>query len=201
MQSVLSSSFYCQSDVVSLAKELVGCKLETRINGCTASGIITETEAYAHAGDQACHAHLGRRTKTNAAMYEVGGTAYVYLCYGIHHLFNVVTNLAGTPDAVLIRAIQPLEGIETMQKRRKYPKNRYTLSTGPGNLTQALGISQSHNLTSLTTGPLRIYKAQNSFEETNLLASPRVGIDYAGEDAFLPWRFRLKHTKWTSKPH
>src|ERR1700739_2187259 len=115
----LKRSFYLQEDVVLVAKDLLGKGLCTHINGKFTSGIITETEAYAGVFDKASHAFGGKRTPRNENMYARGGTLYVYLCYGIHHLFNVVTNNEDIPHAVLIRAIKPLEGIETILKRRK----------------------------------------------------------------------------------
>ncbi|MCS7004693.1 MAG: DNA-3-methyladenine glycosylase [Cytophagales bacterium] len=195
---VLPRNFYERNDVVLIAQELIGKTLCTLSEeGIFTSGMITETEAYCGATDKACHAYLNKKTKRTQVMFGKGGTAYVYLCYGIHALFNVVTNAEGFADAVLIRSIQPLEGIEIMKQRRKGAKG-YALTTGPGAVSAALGIKTSDYGTDLTL-PKRIWieDAPNvPLEE--LIISPRVGIEYAQEDALLPWRFRLK-TPWVSK--
>src|SRR5437868_7186154 len=139
----LKKSYYLQEDVVSLASDLLGKVICTRIKGRFVSGIITETEAYAGISDKASHAFGGRRTARTEQMYSAGGTAYVYLCYGMHHLFNIVTNVKDVPHAVLIRAIKPLEGIETILKRRKQKELAKNTSGGPGTVSQALGITTS----------------------------------------------------------
>jgi len=197
--TILPRSFYERPNVVQIATELVGKKLVTLDSqGVLTSGIITETEAYCGATDKACHAHLNRRTKRTEVMFGKGGTAYVYLCYGIHVLFNIVTNQEGFADAVLIRAIEPLEGIDIMQKRRGKVKG-YALTTGPGALTVALGIKQTDYGTDLAARQ-RIWVEDAPAIPTELLRiSSRVGIDYAGEDALLPWRFRLANNPWCSR--
>lgn len=196
MPSILSKAYYKHNDVVFLAKDLLGKQLSTCIDGVFTSGIITETEAYAGKGDKACHAHLGKFTKRTQVMYASGGVAYVYLCYGIHHLFNIVTNTQGNADAVLIRAIEPTDGIETMLKRRQKNKVDKTLTSGPGNLTQALGISKTHNEKSLESNEIWIEDKGVNIE--TIVETTRIGIDYAGEDALLPWRFYAKNSTYIS---
>lgn len=129
-----------REDVVQVARDLLGKVLYTKINGQLTAGIITETEAYAGVTDRASHAYNDRRTNRTEVMYARGGTAYVYLCYGIHHLFNVVTNKKDIPHAVLVRAIKPFKGVEIMLKRRKRLKADEKLCSGPGTVSQALGI-------------------------------------------------------------
>ena len=184
----LDRSFYMQHDVVRVARSLLGKVLATHFNGQRTSGIITETEAYAGTTDRASHAYGGRRTPRNEVMYRSGGTAYVYLCYGIHHLFNVVTHHQDIPHAVLIRAIHPLEGTSLMQERRR--PNRPTTG-GPGTLSMALGIRIAHNGADLTCGPIRIEDHGITFPERSIITGPRVGVDYAGADALLPYRSRI----------
>ncbi|MDR9374327.1 MAG: DNA-3-methyladenine glycosylase, partial [Schleiferiaceae bacterium] len=140
-QEPLPLSYFQQADVVALARDLLGRYLVTEIEGKRTVGRITETEAYAGYGDKACHAHMERKTKRNQIMYAAGGHAYVYLCYGIHHLFNIVTNREGQADAVLLRAVAPLEGIQHMLKRRGLEQPLPRLTAGPGNMSKALGIT------------------------------------------------------------
>ena len=198
--NILDTSFYQREDVVQIGRELLGKYLFTQINGERTGGMIVETEVYCHENDWACHAHSQRRTKRTEIMYHAGGVAYVYLCYGIHHLFNIITNVQDKADAVLIRAIEPLENLEIMQKRRGLNSMMPQLTAGPGAMSQALGITQAHYGVSLTTGKL-IWLEDRGMQVSseNIIASPRVGIGYAGDDALLPWRFRIKNNRWTSK--
>lgn len=187
--------FYTRTDVVEVAQDLLGKKLITQINGITTSGIIVETEAYSQT-EKACHAYRGQ-TKRNAAMFQQGGIAYVYLCYGIHHLFNIVVGDAGVGDAVLIRAIEPLDGIEAMLQRRNMEKTAPRVTAGPGSLSQALGINTSLDTTPLTGDTIWLEDAP-SIQDSRIIKSPRVGVHYAGADALLPWRFRVKDNPFTS---
>jgi len=139
----LPVSFYTGSDVTKIAKQLIGKKLVTNVLGKKSSGIIVETEAYSFC-ERGCHAYDSRMTNRNKVMFETGGVAYVYLCYGIHHLFNVVTNKKGSADAVLIRALEPIEGIEWMMERMKV-KSIKRITSGPGKLTKALGIDRTYD--------------------------------------------------------
>ena len=196
----LPLSYYQQKDVVHLAKDLIGKIIHSRVDDEYTSGIITETEAYRGVGDKACHAHLGRFTDRTKIMYEPGGVAYVYLCYGIHHLFNIITNTNEQADAILIRAVEPLEGIETMLQRRGKEKLYKTLTSGPGNFSKAFGLNKSHYGEDLTADTVWIEDAVNSrFRESDIITSKRIGIDYAEEDADLPWRFYLGSSKYVSK--
>lgn len=194
----LNCDFYQREDVVQISRELIGKVLCTNINGSSlTSGIITETEAYCGRNDKACHAH-GKRTERTEIMYHTGGTAYVYLCYGIHHLFNIVTNREGQADAILVRAIKPVDGIERMLERRKADTLSPKLTAGPGRVSQALGITTDYYGADLTGNTIWIEDRGHSIPEKEIECSPRIGVDYAGEDARRPWRFYVKESKWVS---
>lgn len=183
--------FFLRSDVVSVARELIGLELITQLDGVRTSGIITETEAYAGVDDRASHAWGGRRTERNEAMYARGGTAYIYLCYGIHHLFNVVTNVEGVPHAVLIRSIAPVQGIDVMRMRRR--QTIAPLRTdGPGRAAKALGLHTGLNGVDLFDGPITIGERIMAPSPDDIIAGPRIGVDYAEADALLPYRFRIE---------
>ncbi len=184
---MLPKSFYTQEDVVAISRELLGKLLCTRINGGLAKAVISETEAYAGIDDRASHAFGGRRTARNEPMYAEGGIAYVYLCYGIHHLFNVVTGKDGKPDAVLIRSAIPAEGEKLMLRRRCKTKVDRTLMSGPGSVSQALGIST--RLTGASLQSDRIWIEDAGIDPSGTTAHARVGVDYAGVDAARPYRF------------
>lgn len=188
----LPFSFYRQEDVIEIAKNLLGKYLFTKIDGKITGGIIIETEGYKGIEDKACHAYNGCFTNRTKTMYENGGVSYVYFCYGMHHLLNVVTNKKNTPHAVLIRAIEPTHGIDIMLKRRNKAKLTNILTSGPGALCQALGITKEHNNIKLNSSLLWIENRNISVKEKNIIKGPRVGVDYAKEHALLPWRFRIK---------
>lgn len=183
---IIPLSFYQREDVVQIAQELLGKWLLTCIDGKLTGGIITETEAYAGATDRACHAYDNRRTKRTEVMFHPGGIAYVYLCYGMHHLLNIVTNKEGTPHAVLIRAIKPMTGEDVMLERRG---GKYPIAIGPGLVCQAMGIDKSINGHSLLSNT--IWLEDRGIKVNNIISTPRIGVDYAGEDALLPWRFLI----------
>ena len=187
-----------QEDTLQLANDLVGMVLITRFDGVETSGRIVETEAYLGENDRASHSFGGRRTQRTEIMYLPGGHAYVYLCYGIHHLFNIVTHQKDTPHAILIRALEPLAGIEHMLRRRNKAEVDFSLTRGPGSLSQAMGIHTVHSGMMLQTGNILI--AKDEVLKTNQIteASPRIGVDYAGADAWLPYRFSLKENAWVS---
>ena len=178
-----------RNDAVAVARDLLGKVLCSRIRGRLTAAVITETEAYAGVGDRASHAWGDRRTRRTEPMYADGGAAYVYLCYGIHHLFNVVAGEAGRPLAVLVRAGEPLEGIELMRRRRRQPHGEGLLA-GPGRIAQGLGITTALTGTSLLGDRIWIEDRAIRVRPRDILAGPRVGVDYAGEDAKLPYRFR-----------
>jgi DNA-3-methyladenine glycosylase len=185
----LPQSFYLRDDVVQISRDLLGKVLCTRIAGETTKAVITETEAYAGIDDKASHAYGSRRTKRTEPMYAEGGIAYIYLCYGIHHLFNVVTNKVNVPHAVLIRAATPLQGVDVMLYRRNKTQSGDILLAGPGSMAQALGIHTSHTGVALSGNQIWIEDHKTRVEDSKIVAGPRVGVDYAGEDAGRPYRF------------
>jgi DNA-3-methyladenine glycosylase len=199
MMKKLPTEFYQRNNVLQIAKELLGKILVTKWNGIETSGRIVEVEAYNGIIDKASHASGGRRTNRNEIMYDDGGSAYVYLCYGIHHLFNVVTNKKETPHAILIRALEPIKGIDVMLERTGKSKLDNTLTKGPGNVSKALGISfKHHSGHSLLSKDLFIAEDDFIFTKKDIQASPRIGVNYAGEDAKLPYRFFIKGNAFVS---
>jgi DNA-3-methyladenine glycosylase len=189
----LPLTYYRGENVTKIAKDLIGKRLITCFNKQLTSGVVVETEAYSFI-EKGCHAYKGM-TPRNAPMFEPGGISYVYLCYGIHHLFNIVTNGKHRADAVLIRALQPLEG-EAHMMRRMQTKTTKRITSGPGKLTRALGITLAANAMSLRSTHLWL---EDGSWSGDIEANPRIGIDYAGDDALLPWRFIAKDNVWISK--
>lgn len=196
----LPKQFYQRLEVTDIARELLGMYILTCIDGNITSGKIVETEAYMGITDKASHAYGGRRTARTETLYRPGGIAYVYLCYGIHHLFNVVTGPENTPHAVLIRGIEPLSGIDTMLARRNMEALKPQLSAGPGALSKALAIDRRHNGMDLENGDICLSPALEPIFEEEIVSSPRIGVAYAKEDALLPWRFSLKGNPYVSRP-
>lgn len=194
----LPVEFYKRSDVVLIAKELIGKIIVTNFDGVITSGRIVETEAYIGIIDRASHSHGGKRTARNEHMYATAGTTYVYICYGMHHLFNVVTNIKDVPDAVLVRAVEPLKGVEAMLMRTGKIKLDNTLTRGPGNAAKALGISKINSGMNLLKN--EIYIADDGFTvpQHQVGVSRRIGVEGAGEAAALPYRFYLKGNKYVS---
>ena len=189
----LPRTFYLSDDVVGLARQLLGKLLLTKSpEGIVTGGIITETEAYAGVTDRASHAWNGRRTARTEMMYRRGGTAYVYLCYGMHALFNVVTAKEGNPHAVLIRGIYPTVGVEDILLRRKVKLPLHKIAAGPGTVSQALGIEVRDTGTDLLGNRIWLVDSGIVIKKKDILASPRIGVDYAGEDAKLLWNFRVE---------
>lgn len=195
----LPASFYTRKDVVKIAKDLLGKVLVTHLDGVYTSGMIVETEAYAGESDKASHAYGGRRTSRTEVMYMHGGTAYVYLCYGIHHLFNVVTNVAGVPHAILIRAIEPIDGIDAMLARRGKIMLHPSLTAGPGAMSMALGINTSHTGSSLHGNTIYIEDRGIRVPAKGIIAATRVGVAYAMDDALRPYRFYISNNPYVSK--
>lgn len=195
----LERSFYNRTDVLTIARELLGKIIVTQSDDQFSAGRIVETEAYAGVTDKASHAYGGRRTARTEVMYHQPGTAYVYLCYGIHHLFNIVTNEKDVPHAILVRAIEPVAGIPLMLARTGKKKADHSLGRGPGVVSKALGISTRDTGTDLTGDA--IYIAEDDFIVTPemITATPRVGVDYAGADALLPYRFFVKDNRYVSR--
>jgi DNA-3-methyladenine glycosylase len=195
---IIEKDYYLENDVVQIAQDLLGKLLFTRINGILTGGKIVETEAYRGATDRASHAYPNRITKRNWIMFEEGGRAYVYMIYGIHYLFNIVTNKAQRADAVLIRALEPVIGIETMIKRRNKSSSD-KITSGPGSLSKALGIDLSLYGEDLRGGKVWLEYSSCVQKPAEIIKTTRIGIDYAGEDAVLPWRFYYNNNRWVSK--
>jgi len=196
----LPKSFYLRQDVVKISRELIGKKLVSRFDGRRTAGIIVETEAYLGEIDRASHAYGLRRTARTEVMFAEGGLAYVYLCYGIHHLFNVVVSPKGIPHAILIRALEPAEGIDIMLERCQKPRLDHTLTSGPGNLTRALGITTKQTgLSLIKNSPVWIEDNGMKILPAQIVACTRVGVAYAKEDALLPYRFILKDNPYVSR--
>ena len=197
----LPASYYQSRDVVALSKDLLGKYLFTCIDGVITGGYIVETEAYNGVVDRASHAFGNRLTPRTKTMFMPGGVAYVYLCYGIHEMFNIVTSGEGQPHAILVRAINPTDGLEVMQGRRNMPVLKSTITKGPGSVAKALGISRAVNAFSLQGDTIWIEDRGLTFPDESIAAVPRVGVDYAGDDALLPYRFYLKGNPYVSKPN
>ena len=193
----LPKSFYLRNDVVKIAKELLGKILVTNWDNEYTAGRIVEAEAYAGEIDKASHASKGK-TKRTSVMFEEGGTAYVYLCYGIHEMFNIVTNKNGIPHAILIRAVEPMEGIDIMLHRTGKKVFNETLTRGPGNVGKSFGFHRSQCGLSLQSDELYIADDGYKVDEKLIVASPRIGVDYAGEDALLDYRLYIKGNKFVS---
>ena len=193
----LSRDFYLRTDVLQIAKELLGKVIVTKFDGIYTAGRIVETEAYAGAIDKASHAYNFRRTNRTEIMFGNGGVSYVYLCYGIHHLFNVVCNTNNIPDAVLIRGIEPLEGLEAMLQRFNKQTFDTSIGRGPGNASKALGIFTHHSGMSLQSREL--YLADDGTTDFTIVASKRIGVDYAAEHALWPYRFFIDGNQHVSK--
>lgn len=193
----LGRDFYARGETLLVARELLGKLLVVPSSGARVSGRVVEVEAYVGTEDKASHAFGGRRTPRTETMYTAGGVAYVYLVYGLHHQFNVVTGSEGWPDAVLVRALEPVEGVELMRRRRPV-KDVRALASGPGKLCQALGIDRGFDGEDLTGA--RVWLEDDGFRVKNggVAAGPRVGVAYAGADASLPWRFWLKGSPFVS---
>lgn len=194
----LPPEFYQRTNVLAIAEELLGKLLVTHFDGETTSGRIVETEAYNGVTDRASHAYGGRRTGRTEVMFGAGGAAYVYLCYGIHHLFNVVTNTLGTPHAVLVRGIEPVEGKPIMMKRMNKEVFDTSIGRGPGNVSRALGIYKQHTGFSLNENHIFIVDDGFNYLPSDIIKSSRIGVDYAGEDALLDYRFYVKGNPFVS---
>jgi len=198
----LSSAFYLRENVCIVAKDLIGKLIVTNFDNQITAGRIVETEAYNGIVDKASHAYGGRYTNRTEVMYRSGGMAYVYLCYGIHHLFNVVTNVVGVPHAVLIRGIEPVCGMETMLERMRKTKMDHAVGRGPGNVSKALGLQVAHSGADLCGDSIFIADDGYRVKTNSIIATPRIGVDYAAEDALLPYRFIVKdHPHVTKHAH
>lgn len=194
----LPTSFYNRKDVVRIAKELLGKIVITHFDDIITSGRICETEAYVAITDKASHSYNNRRTPRNEHMYGPPGIAYVYICYGMHQMLNVVTNEKDIPDAVLIRAVEPLEGIDVMLQRTGKPKLDNTLTRGPGNVAKALGIFKKHSGLHLANSEIKLFDDGYRPVEKEIGISKRIGVEGAGEDGLLPYRFYLRGNRFVS---
>lgn len=210
--SRLKPGFYQRTDVVQVAKDLLGMVLVTEFEGARTAGLITEVEAYRAPDDRACHAFGNRRTPRTEIMFQDGGRAYIYICYGIHHLFNVVTAQEGMAHAVLVRAIEPLDGLDKMYERRGqvrpsvHKKNSVSvrrLTTGPGALAQALGLHSSQSGQSLFTddSPVWIEDQGLTVSGNEIAAGKRIGVESAGASATWEWRFWIRGTGFVKSPN
>jgi DNA-3-methyladenine glycosylase len=198
IKNKLPRSFYTRPNVVTVARELLGKLLVVPTKqGERVSGMIVETEAYRGPLDRAAHSYGGRRTKRTEPMYAIGGTAYVFFVYGMYYQFNVVTNAAETPHAVLIRAVEPVEGIELMRRRRHGQPDR-NLTKGPGKLCMAMGIDRRLDGEDLLGSQVWL-EDRPPVRRSQINAGPRIGIDYAGEWINKPWRFWIKGNPFVSR--
>lgn len=195
----LGYDFYKRPDVVKIARELLGKILVTEFDGIRTSGRIVETEAYAGITDKASHAYNNRRTNRTEIMFGDAGRSYVYLCYGIHHLFNIITNITDVPHAVLIRALDPIDGIDQMLLRTGKSKPDHTLTRGPGNVSKALGLNRQHTGMNLLENEIYVMDDGHKLPRAKIIASKRIGVDYAAEDALLLYRFHIEGNRFVSK--
>jgi DNA-3-methyladenine glycosylase len=194
----LDESFYDRTDVLKISRELLGKILITRFDGTVTSGRIVETEAYAGVGDRASHAFGGKRTARMEAVYGSPGTIYIYICYGMHHLFNVVTNKKDVPHVILIRAVEPMDGIPVMLQRTGKRVADYTLTKGPGNVSRALGLSKQHSGSHLLAGEISIADDGLKYKKDQILITKRIGVESAREDAERLYRFIVKGNPYVS---
>ena len=197
---ILKRDFYTRADTLKVARELLGKRLVVpSASGVRVSGRIVEVEAYLGVEDRAAHSYGGRRTRRTETMFGVGGTVYVFFVYGMHHQFNVVAGPEGQPHAILVRAVEPEEGIELMRERRPVPKER-ELTSGPGKLCRALGLDLTFDGEDLTTSR-RVWLEETGvkFKPEQLASGPRIGVAYAAEDALKPWRFWVKGNEYVSR--
>jgi DNA-3-methyladenine glycosylase len=194
----LSREFYTRSNVLEVARDLLGKKLVVpNRNGARVAGLIVETEAYRGPEDRASHAYSGRRTNRTETMYGRGGTAYVYFVYGMYNQFNVVTNVEDVPHAILVRAVEPSEGLDIMRRRRR-GRSEYELTSGPGRLCLALGIDRKLDRADLLGDRVWIEEGV-SISPPQIARGPRIGIDYAEEWIKKPWRFWIKDNPFVSR--
>lgn len=201
MKNKLPLEFYQQPDVVSVARELLGKHVYSFIDGKLTGGIIVETEAYRGPDDRGSHAYNNKRTPRNEMMYSAGGVAYMYICYGIHDMLNIVTGIEGMSHAALIRAIEPTEDLETMRIRRGIFEQDRRLCQGPGALAKALGLTKFHNGTDLHGDNLWLTDEGVYYEEDQIVASARVGMNFDGPFKTIPWRFYVRRNPYVSRPH
>ncbi|MCR4858786.1 MAG: DNA-3-methyladenine glycosylase [Bacteroidales bacterium] len=187
----LQKSYFLGNDVESIARSLLGKYLFTKKEGQLAGGILTEVEAYKGIGDRASHAYGGRRTRRNEMMYQEGGVVYMFLCYGMHSMLNFVTNAEDVPDAILVRGLLPTHGEELMLQRTGKLRGGASLTDGPGKVCKALGLTVADNGVSLDGDTVWLEDRDLSVPDDKVEITPRIGVDYAGEDAKRLYRFYL----------
>ncbi|MEO8795902.1 MAG: DNA-3-methyladenine glycosylase [Daejeonella sp.] len=197
----LSADFFQREDTLTIARELLGKVLISNINDQLTGGIIVETEAYQGPLDRGSHAYGGKRTARNEMMYNRGGLVYMYICYGIHDMINVVTGSNDSSHAILIRALQPTLGLEVMRERRNIYNQDKRLCQGPGALSKAMGLNKSHNGIDLQHDLIWIEDQNINFSNDEILETARVGMNFDGPYKTIPWRFLVKDNKYVSKPH
>jgi DNA-3-methyladenine glycosylase len=198
MTKKLPREFYTRSNVLSVARELLGKLLVVpAANGTRVSGRIVEVEAYRGPQDRAAHSFGGRRTKRTETMYGIGGTAYVFFVYGMYYQFNIVTNVVDVPHAILIRALEPVEGIELMRERR-HRQPDHNLTNGPGKLSIAMGIDRKLDALDLL-GDRVWLETDQTIPRSQIASGPRIGIDYAEEWIDKPWRFWIRDNPFVSR--
>ncbi|WP_018611974.1 DNA-3-methyladenine glycosylase [Segetibacter koreensis] len=195
---ILPQSFYERADVVAVTRDLLGKIVVTNFGNTLTAGRIVEAEAYNGPFDKAAHSYNNRRTKRTEVMFSNGGVAYIYLCYGIHQMFNIVTNKAGIPNAILIRALEPIAGIDTMLARSNKNSHGFDLTRGPGNVAKALGVHTKHTGMGLQDDEIYIADDGLRYNDNEIVVTTRVGVDYAAEDALLPYRFIVRGNKYVS---
>lgn len=191
--------FYESNDVVFLSRMLLGKYLFTQIDGQLTGGRIVETEAYRGPEDRGSHAHNNRYTPRTQVMFSQGGVSYVYLCYGIHYLFNIISGDEGNPHAILVRGIEPVTGIETMLVRRNMTGLAPRITAGPGAVAQALGLNKTHNALSLQGQTVWLEDRGELDAMETIITGPRVGMNFEGPWHSIPWRFSLKGNRYVSK--
>ncbi|MES3018894.1 MAG: DNA-3-methyladenine glycosylase [Bacteroidota bacterium] len=201
MENKLPLEFYQQADVVSIARQMLGKHVYSRIDGKLTGGIIVETEAYRGPDDRGSHAYNDKRTPRNEMMYSAGGVAYMYICYGIHDMLNIVTGTEGMSHAALIRAIEPTEGLDIMRLRRGVFDQDRRLCQGPGALAKALGLSKLQNGADLLGNEIWLTDEGRNYTDDEIVFAARVGMNFDGPFKTIPWRFYVKGNRYVSRPN
>lgn len=195
----LTREFFARTDTLRIARDLLGKLLVVPMaDGRRVSGMIVETEAYLGEIDKAAHSYGGRRTQRNEITYAEGGHVYVFFVYGMYYQLNLVTGLVDHPHVVLIRGLEPVEEIEAMRERRGPMKDK-NLTSGPGKLCIALGITRELNGEDLTESGRIWVEQYRNFKKSEIASGPRVGIDYAEEFIEMPWRYWVTGNEFVSK--
>lgn len=201
LKNKLPVEFYRQDDVVSVARQLLGKHLYSFVDGQLTGGVIVETEAYRGPEDRGSHAYNGKRTPRNEMMYQAGGVAYMYICYGIHDMLNIVTGIEGISHAALIRAIEPTEGLEVMRIRRGIFDQDGRLCRGPGALAKSLGLTKLHNGVDLQKDTIWLTDEGLNYRDDQVVSSARVGMNFDGPYKSIAWRFYVRGNAFVSRPH